>query len=629
MRLNRSLAHLIVLGLMSSLAPLAHAVPYASSLRDTGGGTWEFVLNADAENVTIDRDGTPDNLGALAAGRHQFQRNGATNFEVQVTNQTPLAPWTQLGDADANTHAHFEQTTGLVVNKDPSSEFFGLIYIANARDNSTVSGRSLGDGVYSLTADRIGVNLDASSIDYSYFGQTFDFDTTQAKTPGGWNVSGTTSSPWKMTLDDAGNLIVSDWSDAWGGIKYANPTLTAGGLVLATEGGPFGGVTTPVDNNALHGSIASKPYVTGSVGNGLTLWALDEDMHNSRVAPQASGANGNHVWRWDVGNATDYDGVPTLVIDTTSDLPTPALPRTSDNRQNWLSSNVGVTSNAHYDPTYDKWYLSENRFDGNEAGLLVFDGSGQLLWSSLQFAIDNGLDGNTGLATGGGACDGSPSCAIQDPFRGMGGGMSISPDGTMLYLQTTDRRAVTRGSNPYFGTHIDADPALQGEVLVIPLDGSGLPDIQVSSGSGPGDHNGDGTVDAADYALWRSDPGAHDGAQGYTDWVDNFGQTGGGGGGEILNMESISIGAGASSSSRRVLATDIVGNVYIGDSNPERLYVFTPGGATVATTRSDGTFGLAPFVPGSAPGSAAVPEPGSLALVMLGLAGFAARRRRA
>lgn len=46
-----------------------------------------------------------------------------------------------------------------------------------------------------------------------------------------------------------------------------------------------------------------------------------------------------------------------------------------------------------------------------------------------------------------------------------------------------------------------------------------------------GDHNGDGTVDAADYALWRSDPNSYDGAQGYTDWVNNFGMTGGNGAG--------------------------------------------------------------------------------------------------
>jgi hypothetical protein len=51
----------------------------------------------------------------------------------------------------------------------------------------------------------------------------------------------------------------------------------------------------------------------------------------------------------------------------------------------------------------------------------------------------------------------------------------------------------------------------------------------------PGDYNGDGTVDAADYALWRSDPSSYGGGQGYTDWVNNFGQAAGGGSGSSAN----------------------------------------------------------------------------------------------
>ncbi len=43
-----------------------------------------------------------------------------------------------------------------------------------------------------------------------------------------------------------------------------------------------------------------------------------------------------------------------------------------------------------------------------------------------------------------------------------------------------------------------------------------------------GDHNGDSTVDAADYSLWRSNPAGFGDQQGYDDWVANFGGTGGG-----------------------------------------------------------------------------------------------------
>jgi hypothetical protein len=45
----------------------------------------------------------------------------------------------------------------------------------------------------------------------------------------------------------------------------------------------------------------------------------------------------------------------------------------------------------------------------------------------------------------------------------------------------------------------------------------------------PGDYNGDGSVDAADYVMWRKSD--INGAQGYTDWRTNFGAGGTGGSG--------------------------------------------------------------------------------------------------
>jgi hypothetical protein len=41
-----------------------------------------------------------------------------------------------------------------------------------------------------------------------------------------------------------------------------------------------------------------------------------------------------------------------------------------------------------------------------------------------------------------------------------------------------------------------------------------------------GDHNDNGSVDAADYVTWRNDPPAYGGQQGYDTWRANFGNTG-------------------------------------------------------------------------------------------------------
>jgi hypothetical protein len=47
----------------------------------------------------------------------------------------------------------------------------------------------------------------------------------------------------------------------------------------------------------------------------------------------------------------------------------------------------------------------------------------------------------------------------------------------------------------------------------------------------PGDYNGDGTVDAADYVVWRKDPAANGGdPAGYDLWRQRFGEGGGSGG---------------------------------------------------------------------------------------------------
>jgi hypothetical protein len=53
--------------------------------------------------------------------------------------------------------------------------------------------------------------------------------------------------------------------------------------------------------------------------------------------------------------------------------------------------------------------------------------------------------------------------------------------------------------------------------------------LQVGAAGLPGDYNGNGVVDAADYVLWRKSPGSFGGAGGYTTWRANFGKPGGSG----------------------------------------------------------------------------------------------------
>ena len=61
---------------------------------------------------------------------------------------------------------------------------------------------------------------------------------------------------------------------------------------------------------------------------------------------------------------------------------------------------------------------------------------------------------------------------------------------------------------------------LQGESIAR----TGVVVYETISTTIPGDYDGNGVVNAADYVLWRKSPGSYGGAGGYTTWRNNFGK---------------------------------------------------------------------------------------------------------
>jgi hypothetical protein len=629
MRLNEFGRGLLVAGLIWSVTAAAWAVPYAANVRNTGGTNWEFVLNEAASNVTITRDGgNAIDLGAIGVGRHTFNMGGFSTWSIAVTQDTPVAAWSEIGDAEANQFQHFEQPVSVAVNSNPANgAYFGTIYVVNSRENATGSGRDMAEGIYAHTSDRIGVDLFTDNT----FTPTLSFDNSWARKPGFTTAVSTSNSPWKIELDDAGNIVIADWTDSNGGVKYTTRDLVSGGALLAGDGGTApnnSGRTGGWKNGSgapVHGSIASDFRVEGVIGQaGFKIWAIDEDLQPD-LNPDPVSATGNLLWRWDVDGTIGYDQSPVMERNLLATGTNP-LPKTTDERLNWQGTNAGTAANLHYSNATNKYYLTEYRSDGNQAGLIVLDATGTLLWSSLQWSINNNMDGHSTLATGGTGCVGA-SCSIQDAFRGVGTGVSVSPDGKYLFVQNRDFGDVYQTTNPIFTTN---NPELNGEVKIIPLDANGLPDIQFT-------------------------------------------------GTDITNMAAIDYGSsvvtGSSSnnSNNRDVAVDAAGNVYIVDPNDtvERMKVYTPGGATIATTTAtsftvvpivdvipgdhnlDGTVDAADYVTwrkqnplatnthqgyvdwvvnfgesqAGAGGSTAVPEPASIAIVFVGLVGFALSRR--
>lgn len=619
------------------------AASYASGVRNTGGNNYEFILNEAASNVTINLGGGGStNLGALAAGRHTFTATGA--FDIAVSSSS-AAGFNFINDLSGPTPAlwtNFDRPGGLAINTNPASPYFGGIYVNQVRQFSdaansvqvvTGRGRSMGNGIYSLTADRVGVDLSTpartvplSDNDVALAkrpGVTVNLNSASSATPGG----GGANSFYRIGMDAAGNIIAGDWSDVAGGMKYFTADLTSGGPLLREEIGPTGGVLSDTMDELgaipLHGSIAGEPQVTGTLGVDLVVSAMDEDLDVDLAIATAN--DGNSVWRWNVGSTVgNFAEAPELVVGVGSLTTAGSAPgQDSAGAKVFLDLNIGVAANAQYNAQYNKWYLSGARSNGNDSSSLVIltpegpggDGKDIVVdWASKQFSIDNGLDGFT---------DGTApeSLGINDIFR-QAHNVAFSPDGSMMYVQ---RRIVT-GSNPYLG----ANSPLNGKILGIPLDENGIPDIQIDDNGTPGDT------------------------------TDDF----------FTNVISITTqGAQGSLGSLSNIKVDAAGNLYFTDNIAERLEYYSLGGSFVATTGSGGTFSIAavevlagdyngdgtvdaadytvwrdnPAANGgdggylvwannygatSGSSSTAVPEPTSVLLCLAGLAGLATRRSR-
>jgi len=536
---------MVVIGIAGS----AIAVPYASGIRNTTGTTWEFVLNQPASGVTVMRDGgSPLSLGALAAGRYTFDMTGHSTFDIKVSNSASTA-WSQLPFTTGK-FTDFERPTGMAVNSNPANlTYFGTVYVNNSNPATTGTGRLMGDGVYALSADLKGINAN----DYSVVAS----DTTNTALAPNWTVASSTSSAWRMSLDDAGNVIVSDWSDAHGGMKWASRDLTDGGPLLNGEQGPQFGVPHPTVPNAyMHGSIMSKPYVTGTLGTNLTVSAIDEDLESSFNA-----ADGDNLWKWNVGATKDHVGstvLPTLVMDGGSLVDGASSPNDSAGTP-WFENSGGHFADSTYSPAKNRWYISGASTYGEEkSSLLVVDASGGtpiVKWSSKQFSIDHGLDGMPASAV-------PNSAGINDILRDAWA-MKLSADGTKLYvgLSKAHRDVAGGDNNPYVGPNSTHVP---GAILILPLDANGLPNIQVSDNGTPGDTTDDYLTNVQSFFL----P------------ADGLPASG--------NLDRINIDV------------DAAGNVYVTDNITEKLRVFSPGGNTLATTSSNGTFNLAALAAGLA-----------------------------
>jgi hypothetical protein len=403
-------AAVVICGLPSA----SRAAPYASGVSESGGNV-RFILNENADNVVVLRDGVATSLGAQNKGSITFARNAATNYSiVAVKNSGPGWMFDAGGGAatpllisDDSHLFQFERVNGLAVNRNPANTTFGRIYAAHARDTSTVTGRFLTDGMYLLNADG------TEPFPQADVGRTAGLEEHF--------INGGNSSPWRLQLDDAGNLYVADWADATGTIYRTDPDVSAnsGTFVLSGQGAsdPIG-EPTPALN---HGSVGGFAVSGSTAGGNLTIWEIDEDLGQPGTL--------NSLWRFDVGGgALPYNGLPTRLLNGVL---------ISDE-----NVSLGIVTDVSRDGRSGRMYVSQNRTNGDEVGLVVTANDGTtVLFNSLTETRALGLDGDPGL-------DGQ-----QDVIRRVVG-TDVSADGRYLAVQQS----------------------IGGDTLIVPLL-DGIPDL--------------------------------------------------------------------------------------------------------------------------------------------------------
>jgi hypothetical protein len=572
MRPIRFLAVVVVSGLIAAPCAL-QAAPYASNITKTGT-TVNFILNqtADTLKYSINGGGLIDVPDGTAKGSHTFTLNSPTDtfsivadvndttgFTIPTGNTiaaltNPFGQSRPLPEAGLNLiSSDFDNLTqynsprGISVNLNPNTPNFGTAYISNSAGSTTASGRTLGDGLYAVRGDQ------SDAFGYGDAAQQSAF----------LSATATANTPYRTFVASNGEVYVTGFGDAISGVFRVSPDLLTLDNVLAGTTGP---ATLPPGQN--HGSSIAV-YVEGSsAGGDLVVYSMDEDLTTAHVTGAGSTTDKSSVWKYTInGAALPYAAMPTKLVGLPAPGATGDLDRGADG----------------------KFYVSENRSAGNEAGLFVTDANGTLLWDSL-----------------------TASKLIPAPATGNRVEADYNTNG------------IVDGADYVTWRHAkDVGPPLtlaDNNEAAAPL----------------------GTTDDADYTAWRARFGRtadiltqltqiavspdQKWLAGMTNGSDVYVLPLVNGLPDLANLRIVDSG---NINSGRDIAFDAAGNIHYVSSGQALYRVLAPGGHTVATTTWNGsayTFGIT-TVPGAGSGGA-VPEPGTIGLAMLGLLASGISRRR-
>jgi hypothetical protein len=212
-------------------------------------------------------------------------------YSVSITAAANgYAAWTQFTD-DSSDNTEVWEGRGISVDRNPSSRYYGRIFVANAQSNYVFGA--------TLPGDYVGIqkrNADGSAADEGAFSD------------GGYPWAGDLSSPWHVEVSDDDFVYINDWTSGGKIIRW-DPTLPTNSMqvVLGT-------------NNWLITSNADGTFVTNNLG-GPAIFGTG-DSTQIWLADSAAGAS-RGVVRYGVTNgavATNDIGITVVAVSEGTNL---------------------------------------------------------------------------------------------------------------------------------------------------------------------------------------------------------------------------------------------------------------------------------------------------------------------
>lgn len=283
---------------LACLPAAAMAVPYASGV-STSGSELTFILNQDADNVTLVLEGGGTlNLGAMTKGTHVVSVATPGNHQIKVTNSAPSG-WTQISAEDT---AHsFWQPYGISVNTNPTSPYYGRVYVANNQGGTTAFGRETSRQIYMLNADGTEAGAGTAGVDWGTTGSS-PFKVAIGKDDTVYVVKYANDTVYEVAPDLSGNTLLIGASNRTAnqyiGSVYVEGTKAGGDrkiYAVNTNGNDL--ARKGVICYDLGGQDAATPGDTGTQILGPSYWV--DVYYPMDVVRDSAGNWYSNFWRWD------------------------------------------------------------------------------------------------------------------------------------------------------------------------------------------------------------------------------------------------------------------------------------------------------------------------------------------